>query len=85
MSYKKTLPYDGYYSYFSYFCITPYEVPCFTVTAEAAGKFMMCSADAQGSLPVRSGSGLDGRCQRRDVRCFLSYVESVSACCHSSP
>lgn len=29
--------------------------------------------------------GLDGRCQRRDVRCFLSYVESVSACCHSSP
>lgn len=45
----------------------------------------MCTADTQGSLPVRSGSGLDGRCQRRDVRCFLSYVESVSACCHSSP
>lgn len=54
-------------NYFSYFCITPSRVPCFTVTAEAAGKTMTCSADTQGSRPDRSGSGLVGRCQRQDV------------------
>lgn len=68
MSYKN-LHYNSEYNYLSYFCITPPRVPCFTVTAEAARKTKMCSADTQGSRPVQSGSGL-GRCQRQDVRCF---------------
>lgn len=57
------------YNYFSYFCITPSSVPGFTVSAEIAGRLTMCSADTQGSRPVRLGSGLVGRCQRQDLRC----------------
>lgn len=62
---------NGWHNDFSYFCITPSRAPRFTVTAEAAGKTMTCSADTQGSRPVRSGSGFSRKVPKTGCEVFF--------------
>lgn len=74
---------NSWHSWFSYFCTDPSRVPRFTVTAEAAGKTMICSADAQGVTTCPEKKKKRIRFSRKGakdmmVRCFGQVV--MKAC-----